>query len=106
MVRVQQDNVPPDSIATFTVTVPARTVPADAIFTAIPGPAGPFALTRPAIAALAGLVVVAAALAGWVVVARRRDTHAAETSVNPIDPWFATTQGRISLRRTGCFPGR
>ncbi len=106
VVRVQQDNVPPDSIATFTVTVPARTVPASAIFTVIPGPAGPFALTRPAIAALAGLGAVTAALAGWVVVARRRDTHAAETSVTPIDPLVRDHTGSYFAAPDGVLPGQ
>lgn len=106
VVRVQQDNVPPDSIATFTVTVPARTVPAGAIFTVIPGPAGPFALTRPAIAALAGLGAVTAALAGWVVVARRRDTHAAETSVTPIDPLVRDHTGSHFAAPDGVLPGQ
>lgn len=106
VVRVQQDDLPPHAIVTFTVMVPAGTVPPSATFTALPGAQGPFALTGPATAALAGLGVIAIALAGWVLIARRRDAHAAEITITPTDPLVHDDSGSRFAAPDGVLPGQ
>ncbi|WP_078311942.1 MULTISPECIES: DUF2207 domain-containing protein [unclassified Mycobacterium] len=106
VVRVQQDELPPDAIATFTVAVPAGTVPASATFTALPGTQGPFALTWPATTALISLGVVSAALAGWVMIARRRDVRAARIVVTPADPLVHDEKGSRFAAPDGVLPGQ
>ncbi|MUM18375.1 hypothetical protein BI330_18325 [Mycobacterium sp. CBMA 623] len=106
VVRVQQDQLAPDTVATFTIMLPAGTVPANATFTAIPGPQGPFALTWPSIAALAGFGVIAVALAGWVIVARRRDARAAGIAVTVADPLLRDETGTRFAAPDGVLPGQ
>ncbi|OHT87815.1 DUF2207 domain-containing protein [Mycobacteroides saopaulense] len=106
VIRVQQNELPPDSFAVFSVMLPAGTVPPSAVFTAIPGAPGPFALTWPSIAALTGLGVITTALAGWVVIARRRDTQAAEIPVTPAGPLVHDADGTRFAAPDGVLPGQ
>ncbi len=106
VVRLQQDELPPGATATFTVVVPAGTVPPTATFTVLPGPQGAFALTWPGITALVGLGIISATLAGWVLIARRRDTRAAEITVTPADPLVRDEAGSRFAAPDGVLPGQ
>ncbi|MBA0046846.1 DUF2207 domain-containing protein [Mycobacteroides sp. LB1] len=106
VIRVQQAELPPETITTFTVMLPSGTVPASAVFTTIPGPPGPFALTWLSIAALAGLGIIAAAMTCWVIIARRRDAHAAEIPVAPVDPLLHDENGTRFAAPDGVLPGQ
>ncbi|OAT66581.1 hypothetical protein AWB85_17940 [Mycobacteroides immunogenum] len=106
VVRVQQDDLPPDTLATFTVIIPAGTVPATASFSALPGQQGAFALTAPGIAALTGLGVISAALAAWVLIARRRDARAGDIAVTLTDPLVRDETGTRFAAPDGVLPGQ
>lgn len=106
VVRVQQDELPPDATATFTVMVPPGTVPANATFSTAPGPQGRFALTSPSIAALVAMGVLAVAMTGWVIVARRRDAGAAEIVVATADPLLRDGAGTRFAAPDGVLPGQ
>lgn len=106
VVRVQQDDLPPDTLATFTVIIPAGTVPATASFSALPGQQGAFALTAPGIAALTGLGVASAALAAWVLIARRRDARARDIAVTLTDPLVRDEKGTRFAAPDGVLPGQ
>lgn len=106
VIRLQQNELPPDSVVVFSVMLPAGTVPASATFTTIPGAPGPFALTRSSITALTGLGGTAIALACWVITARRRDARAAEMAIALADPLVHDDKGARFAAPDGVLPGQ